>query len=161
MDAYQLFGLAACAALLLSATPLPALAQDRPVGPGFQTRSEVRGARGAAATSQPLATLTAIEVLKAGGSAVDAAIAANAVLALVEPTGCGLGGDLFALVHDPEQGIAGYNGSGRSPAGLSAELLAERGIRRMPAHGPLPVTVPGCVDGWFALHERFGRRSRR
>jgi gamma-glutamyltranspeptidase/glutathione hydrolase len=159
MDAYQLFGLAACAALLLSATPLPALAQDRPVGPGFQTRSEVRGARGAAATSQPLATLTAIEVLKAGGSAVDAAIAANAVLALVEPTGCGLGGDLFALVHDPEQGIAGYNGSGRSPAGLSAELLAERGIRRMPAHGPLPVTVPGCVDGWFALHERFGRRS--
>ena len=115
-----------------------------------------------AATSQPLATQVAVDVLKRGGSAVDAAIAANAVLGLVEPTGCGIGGDLFAIVWDPtEKALAGYNGSGRSPRGLTRErlleALAEGGVDKIPAYGPLPVSVPGAVDGWCALHERYGK----
>ncbi|MEY3173402.1 MAG: hypothetical protein RLZZ436_1316, partial [Planctomycetota bacterium] len=113
---------------------------------------------GMAATSQPLATLTAVEILKAGGSAVDAAIAANAVLALTEPTGCGIGGDLFAIVWDGrEQRLHGLNASGRSPAGLSREEFSRRGLTRIPSLGVLPISVPGCVDGWFELHGRFGR----
>ena len=133
------------------------LAQDRITGRSFATRSEVIAQHGMVATSQPLATQAALEVLKAGGSAVDAAICANAVLGLVEPTGNGVGGDLFAIVWDAEsKQLHGYNGSGRSPAGLTLEHFAERGIERIPALGPLPVSVPGCVDGWFALHERFG-----
>jgi gamma-glutamyltranspeptidase/glutathione hydrolase len=135
----------------------PATAQDRPVGPAFQTRSEVRGARGAVATSQPLASWAALRVLEDGGSAVDAAIAANAMLSLVEPTGCGLGGDLFAIVWDPSTGSVGYNGSGRSPAALTLDMLRAQGLTKIPSHGALPITVPGCVEGWFALHGRFGR----
>lgn len=122
------------------------------------TRSEVYASHAMAATSQPLATQAAIDILKAGGSAVDAAIAANACLGLMEPTGCGVGGDLFAMVWDPAASkLVGYNGSGRAPAGLTIELVRSRGLDAIPSLGPLPVTVPGAVDGWFALHGRYGR----
>lgn len=111
-----------------------------------------------AATSQPLATLAAIEILQAGGSAVDAAIAANAVLAVTEPMSCGLGGDLFAIVWDARtRRLQGLNGSGRSPRGLELAEFHRRNLSSIPSEGPLAVTVPGCVDGWAALHERFGK----
>ena len=141
----------------------------RPVGENW-SRSPVMATNGMAATAHPLASLIAIDVLKAGGSAVDAAIAANAALGLMEPTGNGIGGDLFAIVWDPEsKQLYGYNGSGRSPKGRSyAQLTAA--IAKMkasgklpedyvgiPSHGSLSVTVPGTVDGWFALHERWGQ----
>jgi gamma-glutamyltranspeptidase/glutathione hydrolase len=142
----------------LSTAALPAAAADRITGKPFATRSEVYAPHAMAATSHPLATQVALDVMRAGGSAVDAAIAANAALGLMEPTGSGLGGDLFAIVWDPATGrLHGYNGSGRSPRGLTAEEFARRGLDAIPAHGPLPVTVPGAVDGWFALHGRFGR----
>lgn len=142
-------------------SPLPMPPQDRITGRPFATRSEVIARRGMAATSQPLATQAALDVLKAGGSAVDAAIAANAVLGHVEPTGCGIGGDLFAIVWDPKtERLYGYNGSGRSPKGLTLEKLKEAigdpEATSIPKLGPLPVSVPGAVDGWCALHERFG-----
>jgi gamma-glutamyltranspeptidase/glutathione hydrolase len=129
-------------------------------GPGFATRAPVIARHGMAATAQPLATQVAIDVLKAGGSAIDAAIAANAALGLMEPVGCGIGGDLYAIVWDPKTGkLYGFNGSGRSPAGRSLEDLRRRAGTRtdMPTHGSLTVTVPGAVDGWFALHQRFGK----
>lgn len=111
-----------------------------------------------AATSQPLATLAAIEILKAGGNAVDAAIAANAVLAVAEPMSCGLGGDLFAIVWDARtKKLYGLNASGRSPRGLTLEEFRRRKLRYIPSVGPLTVTVPGCVDGWAELHQRFGK----
>lgn len=89
---------------------------------------------------------------------MDAAIAANACLGLMEPTGCGVGGDLFALVWDPaEKKLHGLNGSERSPHGLTLEALSKLGHTNMPSYGPLPVTVPGAADGWFALHGKFGR----
>ncbi len=113
-----------------------------------------------AATSQPLATQVALDILKQGGSAVDAAIAANALLGLVEPTGNGIGGDLFAIVWDAEsESLHGLNASGRSPKNLSLEWFRENGYESIPARGALPVSVPGTVDGWFELHERFGKLS--
>jgi len=134
------------------------VAMDRLTGQAFATRSEVLARHGLVATSQPLATQAGVEILRRGGNAVDAAIAANAVLAVCEPTGCGLGGDLFALVWDPAQGrLRGLNGSGRSPRSLTLAELQRRGLTRMPPYGPLPVTVPGCVDGWFTLHAALGR----
>ncbi len=137
-----------------------ASAADRITGQPFATRSEVHAPRAMAATSHPLATQIALDVMKAGGSAVDAAIAANAALGLMEPTGNGIGGDLFAIVWDPKsRKLHGYNGSGRSPRSLTLAEFERRGLTEVPSHGPLPVTVPGTVDGWFALHERFGRRS--
>ena len=148
--------LAACIAFasLPTAQPLG----DRITGRPFATRSEVIARHGMAATSQPLATQAAVEILRSGGSAVDAAIAANAVLALVEPTGCGLGGDLFAIVWDAGgERLHGLNGSGRSPRSLGIEHFRNLGLERIPSHGPLPVSVPGVVDGWFELHGRFGR----
>lgn len=149
-------------ALLLLLLPVVVLAQDRIVGRPFATRSPVLATSGMAATSQPLATQAALEVLQAGGSAVDAAIAANAMLGLVEPTGCGIGGDLYAIVWDADQEqLTGLNASGRSPMGLSLERLREEvrqaGREDIPPYGPLPVSVPGCVDGWFELHERYGK----
>ncbi|QDU66574.1 gamma-glutamyltransferase family protein [Engelhardtia mirabilis] len=137
--------------------PTALAAQDRITGAPFATRSEVLATGGMAATSQPLATQAALEILRAGGNAVDAAIAANAVLGLTEPTGSGIGGDLFAIVWDAEEGrLFGLNGSGRSPRSLTLEEFERRGLKSIPPHGPLPVSVPGCVDGWFTLHERFG-----
>ena len=112
-----------------------------------------------ASTSHPLATQTAIDILKQGGSAVDAAIAANAVLGFVEANNCGIGGDLFAIVWDQASGqLHGLNASGRAPLGQSLDDLMERldGADGIPLHGPLAVSVPGAVDGWFTLHERFG-----
>ena len=133
-------------------------AQDRITGRAFATRSEVIAQHGMACTSQPLATQTAIEVLKAGGSAIDAAIAADAVLGLMEPTGSGMGGDLFAIVWDAQtKKLYGLNASGRSPKTLTREILLSKGIKKIPSLGPLPVSVPGCVDGWFELHKKFGK----
>jgi gamma-glutamyltranspeptidase / glutathione hydrolase len=144
-----------CSALLLA---LPAIAADRIAGRDFATRSEVIAPHAMAATSHPLATQIALDVMKAGGSAVDAAIAANAALGLMEPTGNGIGGDLFAIVWDPKtKKLHGYNGSGRSPKSLTLEYFQQQGITDIPPHGPLPVSVPGTVDGWFALHGRFGK----
>ena len=141
---------------LLPTHSLPPM--DRITGKPFATRSEVIARNGMAATSQPLATQVALDVLKQGGSAVDAAIAANAMLALTEPTGCGLGGDLFALVWEAETTtLHGLNASGRSPRGLELAHFEERELDKIPSHGPLPITVPGCVDGWIELHGRFGR----
>jgi gamma-glutamyltranspeptidase/glutathione hydrolase len=132
-------------------------AQDRITGEPFATRSEVIAQHGMACTSQPLATQVALDILKAGGNAVDAAIAANAVLGLVEPTGNGIGGDLFAIVWDAKtKKLYGLNASGRSPRSLTIDYFRENGYESIPSHGPLPVSVPGCVDGWFELNGKFG-----
>jgi gamma-glutamyltranspeptidase/glutathione hydrolase len=113
---------------------------------------------GMAATSHPLATQIAVQVLRQGGSAVDAAIAANASLGLMEPTGAGVGGDLFAIVWDAAQRqLRGLNASGRSPRSLTLEQLQAMGLERVPAYGPLSVSVPGAVDGWIELHTAFGK----
>jgi len=135
---------------------------DRITGRPFATRAVVHASNGMAATSHPLATQVALDILKQGGNAVDAAIAANACLGLMEPTGCGVGGDLFAIVWDAEERrLHGLNGSGRSPKELSLSALRERlereGHERIPKYGVLPLSVPGAVDGWFTLHERLGR----
>ncbi|MBW8311412.1 MAG: gamma-glutamyltransferase [Rhizobium sp.] len=148
-------------ALALAATLAGgAAAADRITGLPFATRSEVYATEAMAATSHPLATQIALDVMRRGGSAVDAAIAANAALGLMEPTGNGIGGDLFAIVWDPKtKKLHGYNGSGRSPRALSLKWFQDNGLEDIPPHGPLPVTVPGAVDGWFALHGRFGKLS--
>lgn len=133
---------------------------DRITGEPFATRSEVIAQNGMAATSQPLATQVALDILKSGGNAIDAAIAANGMLGLVEPTGCGIGGDLFAIVWDAKtKKLYGLNASGRSPQGLSMADFKEKGLTSIPKFGPLPVSVPGAVDGWFMLNERFGSKS--
>jgi gamma-glutamyltranspeptidase/glutathione hydrolase len=144
--------------VLLFILPLSVISGDRSVGKYFATRSEVIAQNGMAATSQPLATQVALDILKKGGTAVDAAIAANAVLGLMEPTGSGIGGDLFAIVWDSGTNkLHGLNASGRSPASLTLEYFKKNNISQIPAHGPLPVSVPGCVDGWFELHKEFGK----
>jgi gamma-glutamyltranspeptidase/glutathione hydrolase len=131
---------------------------DRLTGAPFASRSEVIAVHGMAATSHPLATQVALDMLKAGGTAVDAAIAANATLGLMEPTGCGIGGDLFAIAWDAEnEELTGLNASGRSPGSLALEYLREQGLQQVPYLGPLSVSVPGAVDGWFELHDRYGR----
>lgn len=133
---------------------------DRPIGPNY-SRSPIYAKHGMAATAHPLASQIALDILRQGGTAVDAAIAANAALGLMEPVGNGIGGDLFAIVWDPKtETLHGYNGSGRAPLGRSLAQLREKiadPAKGIPAFGSLPVTVPGTVDGWFALHERFGR----
>jgi len=169
-------------ALLLAgaaALALPAAAQQAPnpadttpqatkgIGPGARpvgaqwSRSPVIAPHGMAATAHPLATQIALDILKTGGSAVDAAIAANAALGLMEPTGNGIGGDLFAIVLDPKTGkLIGINGSGRSPKGQTlAQLKAKlpKGATNLPPVGPLPITIPGAVDAWFDLHARYGK----
>ena len=146
--------------LLVSALTIQAA--DRITDEPFATRSEVIAPHGMAATSHPLATQIAIDILKKGGSATDAAIAANAALGLMEPTGSGMGGDIFAIVWDAKTSkLYGYNGSGRSPLGLSFERLQleleKLGTDSIPSLGVLPISVPGCVDGWFALHDKFGK----
>jgi len=134
------------------------LAADRITGKTFATRSEVMAPSAMAATSHPLATQVAIDILRQGGNAIDAAIAANAALGLMEPTGNGIGGDLFAIVWDAKtSSLYGLNASGRSPRSLTLEWFTENGFTKIPPYGPLPVSVPGTVDGWFELHERFGK----
>ncbi len=131
---------------------------DRITGEPFASRSEVIASHGMAATSQPLATQVALDILKAGGSAVDAAIAANATLGLMEPVSNGIGGDLFAIVWDAEKKeLVGLNASGRSPKSLTLAYFKERGLDKIPPLGPLPVSVPGAVDGWAELHKRYGK----
>jgi len=131
---------------------------DRVAGRAHASRSEVIAPHAMAATSQPLATQVALDILKAGGSAVDAAIAANATLGLMEPTGNGMGGDLFAIVWDAEKKeLVGLNASGRAPKAMTLEYFQKNGIDTIPPFGPLPVSVPGAVDGWFQLHGRYGR----
>ena len=133
---------------------------DRITGLPFASRSEVIAANGMAATSHPLATQTAIEILKDGGNAIDAAIAANAVLGLVEPTGCGIGGDLFAIVWDSKtEKLYGLNSSGPAPIDMSIDFIKNQGLEKIPAYGPLPVTVPGAVAGWSSLHKKFGTKK--
>jgi gamma-glutamyltranspeptidase/glutathione hydrolase len=137
-----------------------ASAHDRPTGPLHKTRSAVMARQGMAATSQPLATATAIKVLQQGGNAVDAAIAANAVLGVVEPMSCGLGGDLFAIVWDSKtKKLVGLNASGRSPAAATIDLFKSKGLSAIPTFGPLSWSVPGCVDGWDQLLKRFGSKT--
>ncbi|MCK5585129.1 gamma-glutamyltransferase, partial [Candidatus Bipolaricaulota bacterium] len=114
------------------------------------------------ASSQPLAVQTGLNILKSGGTAIDAAIAVNAMLGLVEPMSCGLGGDVFAIVWEEKtQQLVGLNGSGRSPGDLSRQTFLDQGHQMIPSRGPLSWSVPGCVDGWFTLHERFGRVPMR
>jgi gamma-glutamyltranspeptidase/glutathione hydrolase len=138
-------------------------AGDRPVGASFGTRSEVFGRNGAAASSHPLGTLAGIEILKRGGSAVDAAIAINAALGFLEPTANGIGGDLYALLWDPTAAkVVGIAGSGRSPRGLSLETVRSRARNGvLPNYGAVTVTVPGTVDAWWRLHQRYGRLKWR
>lgn len=176
-------GLAACVSVDLQIAEAPSEKPDLPIvseesapaslvtGPGDRmpsgrihgTRSAVVAPNAAAATAHPLATQTALDIMKQGGSAMDAAIAANAMLGLVEPTGNGIGGDLFAIVWDPATGrLYGYNGSGRSPMGAALEDMQAKADEFMdgeeiPPFGAAPVTVPGTVEAWGALHERFGR----
>jgi gamma-glutamyltranspeptidase/glutathione hydrolase len=144
--------------IFISLIPWVISAQDRITGRDFATRSEVIARNGMAATSQPLATQVALDILKKGGNAIDAAIAANAVLGVVEPTGSGIGGDLFAIIWSADRGkLYGLNASGRSPRSLKPDYFKENNITKIPAYGPLPVSVPGCVDGWFEMHDMFGK----
>jgi gamma-glutamyltranspeptidase/glutathione hydrolase len=137
-------------------------AQDRITGKPFATRSEVIAQNGMAATSHPLATQVALDILKQGGNAIDAAIAANATLGLVEPTGNGMGGDLFAIIWDVKtKKLYGLNSSGYSPKDLTLDYFEKNNLKNIPAYGPLPVTVPGCVDGWFEMHKKFGKLSMK
>ena len=131
--------------------------QDRVTGEPFSTRSEVIAENGMVATSHPLATQVGIDILKKGGNAIDAAIAANAAIGLMEPTGNGIGGDLFAIIWmENDQKLYGLNASGRSPKNLKLDYFKKNNFTKIPAYGPLPVSVPGCVDGWFEMHEKFG-----
>jgi gamma-glutamyltranspeptidase/glutathione hydrolase len=132
---------------------------DRVAGAPFATRSTVWGTHGAAATAHPLASLIAVDMLRAGGSAVDAAIAANIALGFLEPIACGIGGDAFALLWDPnERAVVGLNGSGRSPAALTLEThRARRRNGVIQAYGVLAVSTPGAVDAWWMLHQRYGK----
>ncbi|MBN2639984.1 MAG: gamma-glutamyltransferase [Bacteroidales bacterium] len=133
-------------------------AQDRISSSNMEKRSEVIAPHGMVCTSQPLATQIALDILKKGGTAVDAAIAADAALGLMEPTGSGMGGDLFAIVWDAKtQKLYGINSSGPSPKSLTLKWFKDHGYKYIPGHGPLPVSVPGCVDGWNELHKRFGK----
>jgi len=136
----------------------PTQSADRVSGETFALRSPVLASQAMAATSQPLATQVALDIMKNGGNAIDAAIAANATLGLVEPTGNGIGGDIFAIVWDAKKKqLVGLNGSGRSAKSLTRQWFIDNGHEKIPSHGPLPVTVPGAVDGWHMLHERFGK----
>jgi gamma-glutamyltranspeptidase/glutathione hydrolase len=142
---------------LILATSLT-MASDRPEGRAFATRSVVYARHGMVAAAQPLAVQIGLDVLKAGGSAVDAAIATNAALGFLEPVSCGLGGDLFAMVWDPKTGkLYGLNASGRAPAALTIDKVPAEDDGTIPVYSVYSWTVPGCADGWFELHEKFGK----
>ena len=133
---------------------------DRPSGDPHQSRSTVIATGGMVATSHPLAAAAGLDILKAGGNAADAAIATNAMLGLVEPMSCGIGGDLFVIYWDAKtEKLYGLNASGRSPYAINRKVFADKQLDEIPVEGPLPWSVPGCVDGWFELHERFGTKS--
>ncbi|CAN1553213.1 Ggt Gamma-glutamyltransferase [Caulobacteraceae bacterium] len=132
---------------------------DRIDGATYASRSAAWGAHGAAATAHPLASLAAIDILRRGGSAIDAAIAANACLGFLEPIACGIGGDCFVMLWDPKtKKVVGLNGSGRSPRGLSLETVRSRAKNgAIPSFGAISVSVPGAVQAWWDLHQRFGK----
>ena len=131
---------------------------DRVTGEEFTSRSEVIAKNGMVATSHPLASQIGLQILKDGGNAIDAAIAANAALGLMEPTGNGIGGDLFVILWDAKtKKLYGLNASGPSPQNISIEYFTAKNLEKIPSYGPLPVSVPGAVDGWIKLHERFGK----
>lgn len=143
--------------LIVITLSLKSYSQDRITGELFSTRSEVIAENGMVATSHPLATQVGIDILKNGGNAIDAAIAANAAIGLMEPTGNGIGGDLFAIIWiEKDKKLYGLNASGRSPKNLTLDYFKNNKFSEIPAYGPLPVSVPGCVDGWFEMHEKFG-----
>ena len=144
----------------LELTPdVQAAPYDRPAKNPHQSRSVTVAKNGIVATSQPLAAQVGVDILKAGGNAVDAAIATNAMLGLVEPMSCGIGGDLFVIYWDAKtKTLYGLNASGRSPYALNRNVFKEKRLKQIPATGPLAWSVPGCVDGWFVLHKRFGKQ---
>ena len=144
---------------LVSLLLTPAVvAAERPVTPPFKAgRSVVMAPHGMVASSHPLATQIGVDVLRQGGNAVDAAIAVNAALGLMEPMSCGVGGDLYAIVWDARtKKIYGINASGRSPYKATRAFFQEKGLDEIPATGPLSWSVPGCVDGWDELRRKFG-----
>src|SRR5438045_5613937 len=148
--------------LLATAADIANSQIDRITGRNFATRSEVLARHGMVCTSVPAATQVGLDILKRGGSAVDAAIAANATLGLMEPVSNGIGGDLFAIVYNAKENkLYGLNGSGRSPLGLSYEQmkaeLAKLNRKTIPPLGMLPISVPGTVDAWTELHKKFGK----
>jgi gamma-glutamyltranspeptidase / glutathione hydrolase len=152
----------AVALLALVLTGNVAIAADRPEGRSFATRSVTVARHGVVAAAHPVAVQVGLEVLKRGGSAVDAAIAVNAALGLMEPTSCGLGGDLFAMVWDPATGkLYGLNGSGRAPLALTPDKVPALPDGTIEPYSPYAWTVPGCADAWFELHRRFGRLPMR
>ncbi len=152
----------AAAAAAMMVTTAAGQAADRPEGKMFATRSVTVARHGMVAAAHPVAVQVGVDVLRRGGSAVDAAIAVDAALGLMEPTSCGLGGDLFAMVWDPESGkLYGLNGSGRAPAALTPDKVPAEEDGTIPLYSPYSWTVPGCADGWFELHERFGRLPMR
>jgi gamma-glutamyltranspeptidase/glutathione hydrolase len=135
-------------------------AGDRPAGKPSSTRSVVMARNGVIATSQPLATAAGLRVLQSGGNAIDAAIAAAGVLAVVEPTMNGIGGDLFAIVYSAkDRKIHGLNASGRAPAAATVAEFKRRGLKGIPLRGELAVSVPGVVDGWHELLSKYGTRT--
>jgi gamma-glutamyltranspeptidase / glutathione hydrolase len=146
------------AAVVFSVTVLAgqlASAQDR-----AQARSMVVSKNGIVASESPLASQAGVRILESGGNAVDAAIAANAMMGVVEPMMNGIGGDLFAIVYDAKANkLYGLNASGWAPKGLTIEFLQKQGLKEMPQKGINSVTVPGAVDGWTKLAEKFGRKK--
>ncbi len=156
----SLFSGALIATLPDFSTKLRAAGYDRPVGDPQQSRSVVLASNGIVATSHPLAAEAGLDMLKAGGNAADAAIAASAMMGLVEPMSCGIGGDLFLIYWDnTSQKLYGLNASGRSPYQITGQVFADRGLEQIPIEGPLSWSVPGCVSGWQELRDRFGTRS--
>lgn len=144
---------------MIASLPAQAGEYDRPGQFPHQSRSVVVARNGIVATSHPLAAQAGLEILKAGGNAVDAAIATNAMMGVVEPMSCGIGGDLFVIYWDNKsKTLYGLNASGRSPYRLTRDVFREKGLKQIPELGPLAWSVPGCVDGWETLRARFGTR---
>ena len=151
------FRISSLIALVFTLNLTISTAQDRINGKAFTTRSEVIAQNGMVATSHPLVTQIGLDILKNGGNAIDAAIATNAALGLMEPTGSGIGGDLFAIIWSAkDKKLYGLNASGRSPEKLNLKYFQDKKMTSIPTYGPLPVSVPGCVDGWFEMHKKFG-----
>jgi gamma-glutamyltranspeptidase / glutathione hydrolase len=147
-------------AVLVGAMLMQQTAGDRPAGNPRGTRSVVMARKGAIATSQPLATAAGLRVLQSGGNAIDAAVTAAAVLAVVEPTMNGAGGDLFAIVYSAkDRKVHGLNASGRAPAAATPEEFKKRNVQKIPLRGELSVSVPGVVDGWSELLSKHGTRT--
>ncbi|HUG94413.1 MAG TPA: gamma-glutamyltransferase [Planctomycetaceae bacterium] len=141
-----------------AAQGLVAAEYDRPAANLRQSRSAVIAQHGMVATSHPLAAQAGLDILRAGGTAADVAIAASAMIGLVEPMSCGIGGDLFIIYWDAKtRKLHGLNASGRSPYELNLDVFREKKLKSIPVDGPLSWSVPGCVDGWDELRRRFGR----